>query len=209
MNQEHAGRIDCAIWLVTLAVALQAMKAAARTDRSRAEGTPIDGLGVLSGERFLPPSPWCAERPEHLAVCCSDGRWHEHVEEFLRAQVSARADLYAVPGGAAGFNLWSSSQEERAVADKALRFLAEHHQLRAVWLIAHQDCAYYRAKFSPLDSGYIARRQLHDLAQAADGIARRFPQLTTHQVYAARDRGRVVFTQLAPGSPAAPGIRRG
>jgi hypothetical protein len=128
------------------------------------------------------------------------------VEEFLRAQVSARADLYAVPGGAAGFNLWSSSLEERSVADQALCFLAEHHHLGAVWLIAHQDCAYYRTKFQPLDGGYIFRRQLHDLSQAAGWIARRFPQLTTHQVYAGLDQGRVLFTHLAPNLLVSPAV---
>lgn len=121
----------------------------------------------------------------------------------MHKQVSSRADLYAVPGGPAGFNLWSSSIEERAVADKALKFLMEHHQLRAVWLIAHAECAYYKAKFQPLDANYILRRQLHDLSQIAQSIRERYPHVEAHRVYAQRQKRQVVFTRLSESTAGA------
>jgi hypothetical protein len=156
---------------------------------------------ALEGERFLASTPWSADRPEHLVVCCSDGRWHEQVEEFMRKQVSSRADLYAAPGGPAAFNLWSSSLEERSVAEKALKFLVEHHQLRAVWLMAHAECAYYRAKFQPLDANYILRRQLQDLQQTAQSIRERYPQVEAHRIYVHREKAQVVFTRLGDNAP--------
>jgi hypothetical protein len=154
------------------------------------------GPALLTGEQYIATTTWSSARPEHLVVCCSDGRWHAQVEEFLRSHVSARADLYMVPGGPAEFNLWSSSLDERAVALKTLRFLMEHHQLRSIWLIAHQDCAYYRAKLNPLDASYILRRQLQDLNQAAGAITREYPNVALHRVYAALERNKVTFTQL-------------
>jgi hypothetical protein len=152
------------------------------------------------GERFYATTPWSAARPEHLVVCCSDGRWHAHIEEFVRAEVSTRADFYMVPGGPAAFNLWSSSLEERSTAEGALRFLMKHHQLRAIWLMAHQDCAYYRTKLQPLDAGYILRRQIHDLAQTAAAIRREYPSVAVHLVYAALEQNQVSFIQLSASS---------
>jgi hypothetical protein len=166
------------------------------SQRSSLEQSATDDAPGTSGERFCATTPWSAARPEHLVVCCSDGRWHAQIEEFVRAQVSTRADLYMVPGGPAEFNLWSSSLEERAVAEKTLRFLMEHHQLRAIWLIAHQDCAYYRAKLQPLDAGYILRRQIHDLAQTAEAIRREYPSVAIQLVYAALEQNRVSFIRL-------------
>jgi len=152
---------------------------------------------ALAGERFVAESAWNPARPETLVVCCSDGRWHEQVEEFVRDQVSERADMYAVPGGPAGFNLWSSSYDESRVTERAFRFLADHHTLESVWLIAYENCAYYRAKYGPLDESYVFHRQREDLNRAADLIQRWYPQLLVRQVYASRDAGRVVFTTLA------------
>src|SRR5262245_16342600 len=82
---------------------------------------------------------WNGERPRALVVCCSDGRWHAQVEEFIQTCVSDRPDLYVVPGGPAGLSSWSSSFNEVDAATKSFRFLAEQHQLKSVWLIAHAD----------------------------------------------------------------------
>src|SRR5688572_29555475 len=107
---------------------------------------------------YTAPTPWSDQRPGALVVCCSDGRWHTQVEEFMRTFVSDRPDLFAVPGGPAGLSVWSSSFDEARVAENNLRFLAEAHQLQSVWLIAHSDCAYYRNKYQPHNHEFIVRR---------------------------------------------------
>ncbi len=150
-----------------------------------------------AADQFVAREPWSPARPETLVVCCSDGRWHEAVEEFVRDQVSERADMYAVPGGPAGFSLWSSSFDEAKVSEQAFRFLADHHALESVWLIAHQDCAYYRAKYGPLDEPFILRRQREDLDRARDLISRWYPKLLVKKIYVSLDGGRVVFTTLS------------
>ena len=159
--------------------------------------TATSQLAAPSQDPFMAGTPWSPARPETLVVCCSDGRWHEQVEEFVRDQVSERADMYSVPGGPAGFSLWSSSFDEAKVSEKAFRFLAEHHGLESVWLIAHQDCAYYRAKYGPLDEQFILRRQREDLDRAQDMISRWYPKLFVRKVYVSLDRDRVVFTTLS------------
>ena len=92
-------------------------------------------------ERFIATHRWSSARPEALVICCSDGRWHGQIEEFIRSQVSDRADLMALPGGPAMLNRWTSSIEESRVAEQSLGFLCRHHELSSAWLIAHQDFA--------------------------------------------------------------------
>lgn len=153
----------------------------------------------MTNDPFVSTVAWSPTRPESLVVCCSDGRWHEQVEEFIRSQVSERPDVYAVPGGAACFYWWNSSFEESRVLEKAFRFLAEHHQIRCVWLIAHEDCAYYKAQCGYLDVDQLRTRQEEDLERACTIITGWFPQLLARKVYASRDDDRVVFTELPAG----------
>jgi hypothetical protein len=149
-----------------------------------------------SAGAFIAAEPFSAARPDTLVVYCSDGRWHVQIEEFIRAQCSDRADVYAVPGGPAGFNLWGSTLGEAKVSEQAIRFLRDHHRLESAWLIAHEGCAYYRTKYGPLEAKYIRQRQLEDLGRARDAIRRWFPELIVNNVYAFLDAGRVAFAQL-------------
>jgi hypothetical protein len=130
-------------------------------------------------------------------VCCSDGRWHTQVEEFIRKFVPERPDLYVVPGGPAGLSTWSSSFDEARVAERSLHFLAEAHELQSVWLIAHADCAYYRARLHPHDGAFIVRRQLEDMQRAAEAIAHWYPSIAVHRIFAHRQDGRVLFATIA------------
>jgi len=152
---------------------------------------------VPAASVFTAPTPWNGQRPGALVVCCSDGRWHTQVEEFIRTFVSERPDLYVVPGGPAGLSAWSSSQDEARVAEKSFRFLAEAHQLQSVWLIAHADCAYYRAKYHPHDDAFIVRRQREDMKRVAETIVRWYPQIAVRHIFAHHQDGRVLFTAIA------------
>jgi hypothetical protein len=165
----------------------------------------VDAMSGAS-EEPLSVRPYCAEtpfstqRPDTLVVYCSDGRWHAQVEEFVREQCSQRADLYAVPGGPAGFNPWGSTLNDARAAEHAIRFLREHHQLESAWLIAHEGCAYYYCKYGPLDSRYILQRQLEDLDRARDTILRWFPDLKVRKVFAYLESGRVAFATVPDGT---------
>jgi hypothetical protein len=147
-------------------------------------------------EPFVAPTPWSDQRPRTLVVYCSDGRWHAQVEEFINARDCQRADLYAVPGGAAAFNLWGASFEENRVAEQTLRFLLEHHELEAVWLIAHADCAYYLSRYGSIGPSSTVQRQFEDLERAGQAILRWNGHLLIHKVFASLDAGRVVFREL-------------
>jgi hypothetical protein len=144
---------------------------------------------------FVAQEAWKPERPETLVVCCSDGRWHAQVEEFIHQQISARADMYVVPGGPAGFSLWTSIFEEGKGLERAFHFLATHHNLKSTWLIAHQSCAYYSIKYSGIhDENAIRKRQLEDLEYARRTISRWRSEMIIKKVYAHREESRVIFS---------------
>ena len=154
------------------------------------------GIESAAAETFIAAEPFSPARPDTLVVYCSDGRWHAQIEEFVRAHCSDRADVYAVPGGPAGFNLWGSTLGEAKASEQAIRFLRDHHQLESAWLIAHEGCAYYRTKYGPLEAKYIRQRQLDDLDRARDAIRHWFPDLIVRNVYAFLEAGRVAFVRL-------------
>jgi hypothetical protein len=160
---------------------------------------------LSAGTLYTAADPWDARRPESLVICCSDGRWHAQVEEFVRDRVSSRADMYAIPGGPAALCPRSSSFYTRKVAEDALDFLAEHHRLEFLWLIAHQDCAWYRTRYEFFDQDEIKHRQWDDLEAVARTVEARHSEVTVRRVYAALDGGRVTF--IEPPPLAATGLR--
>lgn len=168
------------------------------TDRKeRTTANEHSAFQPVLAEAFVARTPFSAERPDTLVVYCSDGRWHAQIEEFVYSHCSQRADVYAVPGGPAGFNLWRSTLNEAKVAEQAMRFLREHHELESAWLVAHEGCAYYRTKYGPLSPPFIRQRQLEDLDRARDTILGWYPSLIVRKVYAYLDCDRVAFAQLA------------
>lgn len=152
---------------------------------------------------YVASARWSPERPCTLVVCCSDGRWHSAMMEFVRREVDDHADLYAVPGGPAVFDAWSSSFDEARALESSLRLFAEHHDLHAVWLIAHDGCAHYKVRHPGDDDARIQARQEVDLRTAHAMLRSRFPRLDVRMIHAARDGERIAFHTLQP-SDAAP-----
>jgi hypothetical protein len=66
--------------------------------------------------------------------------------------------------------------------------------LSSAWLIAHQDCAFYAARYGPLDPAYQLRRQFEDLEKAAAILRQIKADLAIHLVFASRVEEKVVFT---------------
>src|SRR5437868_13233027 len=105
------------------------------------------------------------ERIGAAAVYCSDGRYGEHMDDFLHNCLGLpRYDRVAVPGGAACLAGHLLAMRERSALDRQLKFLVEGHGLSRVVLIAHEDCGFYRANVHP---SKLKRQPLEEL-QAAD-----------------------------------------
>lgn len=114
---------------------------------------------------FTSPIPFEHERIGAAAVYCSDGRYGEHMDDFLHNCLGLpRYDRVAVPGGAACLAGHMLAMRERSALDRQLKFLVEGHGLRRLVLIAHEDCGFYRSHVHP---SKLKRQPLEEL-QAAD-----------------------------------------
>ena len=111
--------------------------------------------------------PFRSDRVHAAAVYCSDGRFEEQFDEFLRQLLGTRlCDRLAVPGGPASLGLRSPAPEESRGIEAQLEFLIRAHDLRQVILIAHVPCAFYRERLQVPDDAQH-ERQVADLREAA------------------------------------------
>ena len=119
---------------------------------------------------FVSPKPWSPDRPDTLVVCCADGRWLPHIQAFARSRVSKHTDFYSVPGGPAVVDPTASSFDHASVFDEAMALFVAAHQIRAIWLVAHEGCAFYQTRYGT-NRDELERRQHQDLVRARDRIS--------------------------------------
>jgi hypothetical protein len=142
---------------------------------------------------YTSPRPWNDIRPHTLVVCCSDGRYRPHLEEFVNSLVCERPDVIALPGGPANADGWSSSFDHARVFDESLGLLLASHDLQEVWLVAHEGCSYYRHKHPSLDPAQLMQRKIDDLRRAREHVLERRPSLVVHRIHLRVEEGRVLF----------------
>jgi hypothetical protein len=144
------------------------------------------------------PLDWDAERPSAVIICCVDGRWFRHFEEFARSHLDAgtRTDYLAVPGGIEPLTLFDLIPKDFNFFHRRIEGLVESHGTRRIVAIAHQDCAWYRTrKIGPLRID-LRSRQISDLRRAAARLREMFPTVVVETYFAklsASTPARVVF----------------
>ena len=122
------------------------------------------------GNPFTSALPFEAERVGAAAVYCSDGRYGEHMDDFLHnGLLLPHYDRVAIPGGAACLSDHAPALRERMALTRQLQFLIASHGLSRVVLIAHEDCGFYRQNVHPykLRARPLEEFQFADLAKAA------------------------------------------
>lgn len=149
--------------------------------------------GPRMSNSYRAVTPWSPARPETLVVCCSDGRWHAQMTEFVHSEVSDRADLYAVPGGPAVLDPWNSTFDEARVFEAAMRLFSEYHELSDIWLIAHEGCASYKLRHPHLEAPALRNRQLADLHRGKQILLERHPTYDVRLIFVELDEHGVVF----------------
>ena len=147
--------------------------------------------------RFVSKVPWSADRPRVLVVCCSDGRFHGRITDFVDHEVSYRADLIALPGGPAVVDPWNSSFDEARVFAASLSLFEAHHELTEAWLLAHEGCSYYRLRHPTATPAELEARQIADLRRAAKLLRERASKLDVRLVFVRVAADRVTFTTVA------------
>jgi hypothetical protein len=91
---------------------------------------------------------WDPSRPDTTIITCVDGRWYSHFQEFAHAHRGAgpRTDFVAVPGGIEPLTLVDLMPKDFNFFRRRLEALVESHGTRRIVAIAHQDCAWYKAR---------------------------------------------------------------
>lgn len=154
---------------------------------------------VAAPNTFRTSRPWNDQRPTDLVVCCSDGRYHEHIEEFVDDELEIpQSDMLIVPGGphvflpVALFPKWSWAGR------KWIDFLTQHHPLRRIVLVSHEGCSWYRhITVAGIQLPNLASRQLSDVQRIHDAVRREFSGVQVVSYFAKPEGGYVTFSKVA------------
>jgi hypothetical protein len=125
-----------------------------------------------------------------LVIHCGDYRFQAAFQEFLdhSLNLEGKYDLMVIPGGPLSLTLVEYLPKFSWASWKWLRFFAEHHEIRKVILIQHQDCAFYKTMPHHLHASKEPReRQEQDLRRVRETMKKDFPQLTVELYYAGWD----------------------
>jgi len=129
---------------------------------------------------------WDPERPPTTIITCVDGRWYNHFQEFARQYLKAgtRTDFIAVPGGIEPLTLMDLVPKDFNFFKRRLEALIESHGTSRIVAIAHQDCAWYKArKLGPIALDF-KDQQIKDLRRASARLREMFPGVTVETYFA-------------------------
>jgi hypothetical protein len=150
---------------------------------------------------YVAELPWDAARPETVVITCVDGRWYRHFQEFVRVHLHSGSctDFMAVPGGIEPITLADDVPKDFNFFRRRLESLVAAHGTRRIVVIAHQDCAWYRARLGGVSADDLRARQIADVRRAAAWLRARFDGVAV-QPYFARLSGtnpeKVIFDAL-------------
>jgi hypothetical protein len=126
-------------------------------------------------QTFVSSIPYDRQRIRAAAIYCSDGRFGDHVDDFLHNALGLpRYDRMALPGGPACLSGRLADYWDAHSVEEQLRFLGQVHDVRRVVLIAHAECAYYARRLG-IAPDAIAAEQNKDLHQAQLTVRRVLP----------------------------------
>lgn len=155
-----------------------------------------EGRPEVEPRTFLAPNTFETQHPHALALYCSDGRFTQAVEDLLRHRGEARLDTLTLPGGPALLDLWTASYTENEAVGQATTFLVHGHATARAFLLAHEGCGYYRAKFPQLSKAQLREKQLTDLRTAARWFRERHPSVAVELYFARPVDDRVAFDRV-------------
>ena len=130
--------------------------------------------------------PWDPQRPQTTIITCVDGRWYPHFQEFARVYLNAgpRTDFVAVPGGIEPLTLVDLVPKDFNFLRRRIESLVEAHGTKRIVAVAHQDCAWYKArKIGPVTIDF-RERQIADLRRAASKLREMFSGVTVETYFA-------------------------
>jgi hypothetical protein len=141
--------------------------------------------------------PFEPQRVHAAAIYCSDGRFGDHIDEFLHDYLGLpNYDRLSVPGGAAWASLRTgATPTQYSILRDELDFLVQAHELSRVVLIAHYGCAYYLRNLGGEPDSCVPHQQ-QDLREVAEVIRGWYPQMLVECFLARAGGDKVQFEPI-------------
>ena len=127
-------------------------------------------------ESYISPITFNEEPAHVIVICCSDGRTHQQIVDFLDHH-DISADIYAVPGGPLIFSGGVEIFQDASIAERRIKFLADEHAAQKIILIGHGSevescqCGMAKALFPNLSPVDRLAKQKALLATASGKVA--------------------------------------
>jgi hypothetical protein len=155
-------------------------------ERALSPGRAVASPSRSDAAVYTSPLAWDPARPQTTIITCVDGRWYHHFQEFARDHLGAgdRTDFIAVPGGIEPLTLFDFVPKDFNFFRRRLESLVESHGTRRIVAIAHQDCAWYKARKLGSLTIDLRGRQVSDLRRAAARIREMFRDVAVETYYA-------------------------
>jgi Putative carbonic anhydrase len=138
---------------------------------------------------------WLNETGRALLLACSDGRFRDAREEFLRhyCQVQ-RADAILFPGGPA--SLLINAPWFFALRPQVL-FLHKLHDVQRIIAVTHDDCGYYATKYPRLEVEKRRAQQIADLYEFREEMRKLVPGVAIELYYEQPVNGAVQYDAVS------------
>lgn len=160
----------------------------------------------MSESIYTTQTPFAEQESAVLVICCSSHVFLPYTQEFVEKGLglsSGQYDLLAVPGGPQFLLLTEYLPKFAWVGHKWVKFLVEHHRLKRVIAISHEDCAWYsEERFVPqfLQKFGVGRslkeRQREDLREIVQALRNLGLPILIEAYYAEKSQeGRVRFVR--------------
>jgi len=126
-------------------------------------------------EVFRTRNAWGAQAPSVLVIACSDGRFQEEVDEFLRSHLGVQNyDRLYVPGGAGALAKGGTEFMRAQRIRTEGQFLVEAHGIERIILMFHgpakdgpaeASCGDYKRRLPTASAESLLRQQEKDAEQ--------------------------------------------
>jgi hypothetical protein len=158
-----------------------------------------DNLTESSNSCFTSQLPFDSSGCGTAVVFCSDGRFGDQVDDFMRNGLRLRGyDRLAIAGGPACLAGHQATPQEEQGAIFHVQFLAGLRGLTRLILISHEDCGFYR-QILKVDQTELLDRIRLDLASAALRLNQMMPRLKVEAFLARLHDGQVLFEPVGGG----------
>jgi hypothetical protein len=155
-------------------------------ERALSPGRAVASPSRSDAAVYTSPLAWDPARPQTTIITCVDGRWYHHFQEFARVHLKAgpRTDFVCVPGGIEPLTLVDLIPKDFNFLRRRLESLIEARGTRRIVAVAHEDCAWYKArKIGPVTIN-LRDRQIADLRRASARLRQMFSRVAVETYFA-------------------------